>query len=296
MEHQSLAEYLESLHKLSSAKSYHFSIVKFLTTNPEAEQYGYQDIVNYLLELKKQKLSDTYRSKVLASIKKYYDYLIYIEVRKYHPCRRLHIKDGRKKGLNFEELFTADELELLLTREERYRYLGHRNKFLISLLIYQGLASSELVKLTVQDIDLDDATINIKASRQLSGRILPMHRTQVMLASLYLEDSREFLIKKGKPTNKLFITKLGASETVDGIHAMLEPLKGLFPHKTLNPKTVRMSVIANWLNERKLPLEDVQLMAGHKWPSSTERYKRANLEEQRRLINQFHPLSNLNKK
>ena len=52
-----------------------------------------------------------------------------------------------------------------------------------------------------------------------------------------------------------------------------------------------MSVIANWLNDRKILLEDVQLMAGHKWPSSTERYKRADLEEQHRLINEFHPLN-----
>jgi len=87
------------------------------------------------------------------------------------------------------------------------------------------------------------------------------------------------------------ITKLGKPESVDGIHSMLEPLKALFPQKKLHSKAIRMSVIANWLNERKIPLEDVQLMAGHKWPSSTERYHREDLEEQRRLINEFHPLN-----
>lgn len=288
---ETLMEYLESIHTTKSADSYHYSIVKFLCTNPDAEKYTYQNIVDYLLQLKDEGAAGTYRSKILSSIKKYYDYLIAIEVRNDHPCRRLHIKDNRKKGLNFEELFSVEELELLLTREERYRYLGHRNKLLTSLLIYQGLTSDEIVRLTVQDLDVEEATIKVKASRKLSGRTLAMHRKQVVLVSRYLEDARPFLIKKGMPTNKLLITKLGKPESVDGIHSMLEPLKALFPNKNLHPKAIRMSVIANWLNERKIPLEDVQLMAGHKWPSSTERYCREDLEEQRRQINEFHPLN-----
>jgi len=289
---ETLMQYLESIHTTKSADSYHYSIVKFLCTNPDAEKYTYQNIVDYLLQLKNEGAAGTYRSKILASIKKYYDYLIAIGVRNDHPCRRLHIKDNRKKGLNFEELFSTEELELLLTREERYRYLGHRNKLLISLLIYQGLTSDEITRLTVQDLDVEEATIKVKASRKLSGRTLAMHRKQVVLVSRYLEDARPFLIRKEIPTNKLMITKLGKPESVDGIHAMLEPLKLLFPNKKLHSKAIRMSVIANWLNERKIPLEDAQLMAGHKWPSSTERYCREDLEEQRRVINEFHPLNN----
>jgi hypothetical protein len=59
--------------------------------------------------------------------------------------------------------------------------------------------------------------------------------------------------------------------------------------------TVFSSVISNWLNSRKIPIEDVQQMAGHKWPSSTERYKREDMDEQRKLINQFHSLGSHDK-
>lgn len=291
MNNKSLIEYLESLHTKKSADSYHYSIVKFLSTNPNAESYGYQDVLDYLLELKQQRLSDTYRSKVLSSIKKYYDFLLYIGVRDRHPCRSLRIKDNRKKGTNFEDLFTTEELERLLIREERYRYLGHRNRFLISLLIYQGLTQSEIMNLNVQDIDVDGAKIRVKASRRLTGRTLAMHRTQVVLAIKYIEESRPFLMREDKPTNKLIISKLGDAESEDGIKALLKTMKILFPFKNITAQNIRKSVIANWLNERKIPLEDVQLMAGHKWPSTTERYRRADMEEQRRLINAHHPLN-----
>jgi hypothetical protein len=53
-------------------------------------------------------------------------------------------------------------------------------------------------------------------------------------------------------------------------------MKSLFPHKNLNPQTIRKSVITNWLNEQKIPLEDVQLLSGQKWMSSTERYVKGN--------------------
>ncbi|MEO6882419.1 MAG: hypothetical protein ABI199_00190 [Bacteroidia bacterium] len=66
--------------------------------------------------------------------------------------------------------------------------------------------------------------------------------------------------------------------------------KPLFPDRNLNTKTIRQSVIANWLNEKKIPLEQVQLLAGHRWTSSTERYKQNNLNEQRTLINKWFPL------
>jgi integrase/recombinase XerD len=79
--------------------------------------------------------------------------------------------------------------------------------------------------------------------------------------------------------------KLGKPIQVDSIHAITEQLKALFPNRNLIPKTIRMSVICNWLNEKKIPLELVQELAGHKWPGTTEKYIKVNSENERELIN-----------
>jgi len=50
-----------------------------------------------------------------------------------------------------------------------------------------------------------------------------------------------------------------------------------------------MSVISNWLNEKKISLEHVQELAGHKWPGTTEKYIRVNSLEEVELINKFFP-------
>ena len=45
---------------------------------------------------------------------------------------------------------------------------------------------------------------------------------------------------------------------VSSIKAISDPLKGFFPDKKLCPQIICMSVIYNWQNDKKIPLENVQ--------------------------------------
>jgi len=71
---------------------------------------------------------------------------------------------------------------------------------------------------------------------------------------------------------------------------MVHNIYPFFADRNLNLKTIRQSVIANWLNEKHIPMEQVQLMAGHRWISATARYCFTPIDEQQELINKFHPL------
>lgn len=107
----------------------------------------------------------------------------------------------------------------------------------------------------------------------------------------YVNQTRGEMMKRvaGK-TNKLILNKLGQPISVEGIFAIIEVLNQLFPDRKLNPRSIRMSVISNWMNEKKLPLESVQELAGHKWPSTTEKYRKMDNLKQRELINRFFPI------
>jgi integrase len=183
-----------------------------------------------------------------------------------------------------------EELQMLMKRENRYENLDTRNKVIISLLIYQALTNAEIINLNVSNIDLDTGTIKIKASRNISGRTLYLHKSQIKLFDTYINDVR--LRIKRTDTNRFILNKLGQAHgiTIDGIFAVIEPLKSLFPDKILNPERIRMSVISHWLNDKKLPVEIVMDLSGQKWPSSVMMYKRIDVEEQRKIINKFHPL------
>ena len=268
--------------------SYMFAINHFLRMNPKAKRYKYKNIVEYMEEIRQRQPNAKYRVAILSAIKKYYDYLVISGYRQDHPCKKLNIKVNSNQAVQVQDLFSSEELQLLLTRENRYENLDTRNNVLLNLLIYQGLTSDEIIKLNIQDIDLDAGTIYIKASNNLNRRKLSLLAKQILLFSKYINEIRPKMLRT--TTDKLIIGKLGKPITVDSIHAMIEPLKPLFSDKNLNPKTIRMSVVCNWLNEKKLPLETVQELAGHKWPGTTEKYLKVDSLQQRELINKFFPL------
>lgn len=283
-----LEMYLKQNLSIKTAESYLYTIDHFRNANPKAKRYKYQNIVGYMEEVSRKQTNIQYRVRILSAIKRYYDYLVMAGLRNDHPCKRLNIKNKQNLSIQVQDLFSSVELQLLLNRENRYQYLDSRNSVLLSLLIYQGLTSEELTELKIKDIDLDAGTVYIKASTNQNRRTLELINKQMIVFSKYLSEIRPELLRC--TTDKLLLSKLGKPISVDGIHAIIEPLKALFPDRNLNPRTIRMSVICNWLNEKKIPLERVQELAGHKWPGTTEKYIKVDSYQQRELINKYFPI------
>lgn len=275
--------YLERRHTRETTKCYCYHVEVFLLRYPQAGRLTYDGITEYIKEQSGKKNVGVQ----LAAIKRYYDYLVEIGIRNDHPCRNINLH-RKKKGIQLQDLFTAQELEKLLDRENRYENLEYRNKVIISLMIYQALSPSELCKLDCDSIDLDVGTVYVKGSSKNAARTLELKSSQILLIQNYLTENRRRIV--GKKTNRFLITIRGVPETTNGINSIIEPLKQLYPERNLNPLRIRQSVIANRLNVFRQPLEDVQLFAGHKWPSSTEQYSQKDNGEQLEKINLWHPL------
>ena len=270
-------QYLSQSHTKQTVDTYQKSVEHFLRHCHRKDKSSYSDILDYLSSTGKT------ANRNLFAIKKYFDYLIEIEERDDHPCRHLTIK-RKEKPIQFQELFTSEELEKLLERESRYTALKNRNKVIISLLIYQGLTPANIVNLRMKDIDLEKGTIYIKAIPKLTRRTLELKASQTLLFYRYINEDRE------TASLMLFIGKLGENIKVDTLNRMLRPLKKLYKNRNLNANTIRKSVITNWINTQNITIEDVQLLAGHKWLSTTEKYKRQDNDRSVEMINQFFPI------
>jgi len=285
-----IEKYLHQHLRSSTADRYCRIINHFTATHPKAKFYQYKDIVSHMAKQKKSYDVGTCNT-MLAAIKKYYDYLLETGLRNTHPCRTFRMR-RKRTNIQVQNLFTSSELEELLNRPNRYADMELRNKVVLSLLIYQGLTCDELIRLNVSDVDLDAGTVYVKSSSKMNSRTIELHRTQFSLLLTYLNDTRKNLLRiKGlNSTNKLLIGKTGEPLAQDGIKALFKPLKHFFPDRVFNTSTVRQSVIANLLNQKKLTVLKVQELSGMRYPSSAERYRSKDVEEQRKLINQFHPL------
>jgi integrase/recombinase XerD len=275
-------------HTRQTIRTYNYAISNFLYSNPNAESYKYKDVLNYITSKVTDCQNTDTKNCMLAGVKKYYDYLVDSGKRDDHPCRRLILKKRTNRDVIHQDLFITEELELLMERDERYNALRIKNQVAISLLIYQGLSAGEIANLKLQHVDLDAGTIYVKESRKYTRRHLDIQVKQYRIFEKYIREVRPEL--KKATTDIFLVGKLGTPITVDDLNFLVSTFKPLFPDRNLNSKTIRQSVISNWLNEKRIPMEQVQLMAGHRWISATARYRYTPVSERRELINRFHPL------
>lgn len=269
-----------------TVQSYMYAIRRFINHFPAPQRLAIGDIEKYFADLKTSGKSGEYRKAILAAIKAMYESLLVLELIKEHPCRAFFIGDKKPKGKDFTAFLNLEELELLLSlKKERYMNLANRNKSMISFLIYQGITSKELVELKVRDIDFEEGIVKIKGQGKNRKRNLRLRSNQTAFLMKYIEVDRPKLNKSN--TEKLFLGLRGAPMTTDALHEFIHRLSGAFD-KEVSPKNIRNSVISNWINEKKIKLEHVKEMAGHRYISSTEAYVKEDVIKQRKAVNSLH--------
>ena len=281
-------EYLAQRYPSSSTSRYLRAIQCFEQVLGEASvQANFHTIVNYIGALRERGYSAGHLNTELQGIKKYYAWLQFTGQRVDNPAYNIKLNDIQSKDVQFDDLFSLNELELLLERPSRYALLENRNKAAMGCYIYLGLTTGELASLKLNDLLLDQETVIVRSSRKLNTRTLLLPSNLQAYVERYLMFERPYLLKG--ESDSLFITKKGVPEKGEGLHYLIESQRLLFPDRVLNPKTIRQSVIVNWFRQGK-SIKEVQLLAGHKWPSTTERYKPVDLSDLKAALEQFFPL------
>ena len=283
-----LIEYLNSQNAPSTAQRYQREIALYFVflsqqkINPEIATHS--QIMDYIgkLRTKSNNLGCS-----LHAIKKYYSYLLAAGIRQDNPAKSIRLRDKPSRDIQLQDLVKPEELEQLLDRKERYILLENRNKIAISLVIYQALTNAEVKNLEITDINLEEGTIYIKPGRRTNKRTLKLRSKQVFWIMKYLQEDRPKIYKGS--SNILIVSNRKTSKTEGLLIYLFKTQKHLFPDRKLNAKTIRQSVITNFLKDGK-DLRIVQAFAGHRYPSSTERYKQTQVEELKNQILKYHPL------
>jgi site-specific recombinase XerD len=285
-----LEDYLSNHLELSTAKNYLYEINKYNLLNKNTATYDYKKVMEYVEELRKNYTPKTI-GRILASIKKYYDYLIETGKRNDNPARAIRLRDNKENTIQLQDLFTPKELQNLLEpRKERYPFLTKRNQIIMSLLVNQGLKVGEMIKLNTEDINLEKAQIKITGTAQTNNRILYLKAEQILLFYEYINLYRIKLITFRTKENHLLLGKLGTPITGEDIGYLLSTYQNKdFGNKKLTSVTIRQSVITNLLSKGN-NLRMVQEFAGHKHLDTTEKYKETGLHALKTAIDKLHPI------
>jgi integrase/recombinase XerD len=285
---EAIENYLKKHYTKKTVIAYSREIEIFIANNPTNKTYTYTDIINYLGNLRIRYSNAKTINRILSSIKAYYSYLCFIKERKDNPTKSIKLRDKQNRDIQLQDLFSAEELEKLQTaKPERFIKLDYRNKVLISLLIYQALKPNEIEALQVEDINLGEATIYIKPSAKSNSRTLGLKANQILLFKHYIEDIRLKLLQENE-SHFFMIGQRKTPMTAEDITKHIKRNYNIYKPRNVNAQTIRQSVITNLLKQNN-DLRIVQAFAGHKYPSTTEKYKQTNVTQLKLALELHHP-------
>ena len=240
------------------------------------------DIQKYIQNLSKNESSNTI-SRTISSLKSFYKFL---EINKYTNTNPLTTIISPKTARKLPKVLSEEEVNKLLDINLNNDF-DYRNKAMLELMYSSGLRVSELINLTVNDVDLKNSLVRIfgKGSKE---RIVPLNDYATEALNNYILYHRPKLFKQ-KESNYLFLNNHGNQMTRQGFFKTLKKIakeKGI--KSELSPHTLRHS-FATHLLKYGADLRSIQELLGHSDISTTQIYTHITNEMLEKNYHEYHP-------
>ncbi len=241
-------------------------------------------ILSYLITLQRTGLSARSRARHVVTLRAFYRFLTKEGILKANPVQLVDIPKWLQKLPDF---LHVKEVERLLAAPDIKTPLGLRDSAMLELLYAAGLRVSELIKIRLQEINLEAGFVKVfgKGSKE---RVIPIGLIAKNQIEQYLRNGRRALLK-GRNSPYLFVNRSGKCLTRQGFWKLLKryAAQAGIPGKVY-PHTLRHS-FATHLLEHGADLRSVQIMLGHVDISTTQIYTHVARERLKRVHQEYHP-------
>ena len=242
-------------------------------------------IKQYIIHLQKSGKSYSTLTRALASLRCYYNFLAAMKIVKASPIFDIKLSKPEKK---FPEVLTNKEIELLLAQPDCSDLKGCRDKAMLELLYATGIRVSELINVSIHDVNLQVGILHLHTDR--SERIIPMYPDAIKAVLIYCTKVRDVVVYDSEVT-ELFTNMNGQQMTRQGFWKIIKQYTKLANiKKDITPHTLRHSFAANLL-ENGAPLKDIQEILGHSDISSTQIYAQIMRNRYAQSYKKYHPMA-----
>lgn len=185
-------------------------------------------------------------------------------------------------------VLTPEEARKVIETPDTSCLLGYRDRTILETLYATGIRKSELMNLTVNDVNLEEGVLRINGGKFNKDRVVPLTRVACSFLETYVKAIRPALLQ-GRVSDRVFISQRAAPLSKNALGELVEKYArqaGLNKHVTCH---IWRHSCATHLVKNRANLRHVQELLGHRDLSTTERYLHLTIADLKETHRQFHP-------
>ncbi|NQU02547.1 MAG: site-specific tyrosine recombinase XerD [Syntrophaceae bacterium] len=250
----------------------------------EIKYISSDDVIAFLGSLRKSGLGANSVNRTLAALRGFYKHLLLQKLIEENPIANISLA---RTWMHLPDTLNEEEMRNLLDQPEVKNVLGIRDRAMMELLYATGIRVSELISLTINNINWQTGYI-IVMGKGGKERIVPVGQVAYDRLGGYVNKVRPGLLK-GNSTTVLFLNRSGVGLTRQGFWKIVKKYaKKAGMMKRVYPHTFRHS-FATHILERGGDLRSVQVMLGHSDISTTQIYTHVTRERLKDIHRKYHP-------
>lgn len=290
---ESFIEYLRSECHLSAntVSAYGRDMVHFQTWlqtigGPAEESLSVTELSDWVAWLSGRGLAPASIARAIVAIKMYFRYLQLEGVLK---DNKIELLGSQKLWQRIPEVLSPREIDRFLKAPRPIELYCLRDRALLEMLYATGCRVSEVAKLRLQDLNLDERFCKCegKGSKQ---RIVQLGEAAVDAVSSWLKQQRPSMAaKRPDGGDWLFLTRSGRPMRREAIWELVKKyahIAGI--SRNISPHTMRHS-FATHLLAGGADLRQVQELLGHASIATTQIYTHVDQTRLKKVHRQFHP-------
>jgi integrase/recombinase XerD len=221
----------------------------------------------------------------LASLRRYYLWALRQGRVRQDPCLSLR---AAKQAARFPKTLSEDNVDALLKAPDTSTALGLRDRAMLETLYATGLRVTELVKLNLLDVSLNEGVVRVTLGKGGKDRLVPLGQEAIHWIDSYLKQARPDLLG-ARRCDALFITARAASMSRQAFWYIVKKYAlSAEIHTPLSPHVLRHAFATHLLNHGA-DLRVVQMLLGHADISTTQIYTHVARERLKSLHAKHHP-------
>jgi integrase/recombinase XerD len=257
-----------------------------LGVTPSWANFGRQEMLSYMLNLKEKKYASTTLARKIAAAKSFFKFLTEEHKVQQNPTENIaSLKVGRALP---KPMSVTQARRLLDEPTKNSTTEAKRDKAMLELLYASGMRVSELVSLNTSDIDLSGGFVRCFGKGH-KERMIPIYPRATQSVQVYIKEARPHMLQNKIDEKALFLNVRGDRLTRQGLWQILKGYaRSAGIEVEVTPHTLRHSFATHMLNGGA-DLRMVQELLGHANISTTQVYTHLTSEHVKQTYDKSHP-------